>query len=326
MKLDWTPIGLGAPHVGGLLLAANEPSGVTLLFTRLSKASIMGVVARADGPVLQAIQVSPKAGCYFEPGCSVRNGNFMFAVTRYDSDSAKVVLGGGAFGGPLLDPPKSHLTAGGALAVEVGASLYLDVGPREIHRFSDDTLVESLKVGSFSTAHHSFYGDVLLYDKFNLTTNAVGFRTTDGANHEVSSFGFDVTQGASELTTDGTDFVWMEAFGRATKNDPWTGARLMTAKYTTNIGTLAPRRVRSWSWERFTASSFAVGCGYAVGNIVDDNTLGIVGVRIVRLADGVSWKLVGPNDSKELRWSTPLAINCDEAFVYVDVGVERNIA
>jgi hypothetical protein len=62
-----------------------------------------------------------------------------------------------------------------------------------------------------------------------------------------------------------------------------------------------------------------------VGNIVDNNNLGNIGVRIVRLSDGVSWKLVGPNNTQELRWSTPVAVTCDEAFVRIDVGSEWNV-
>jgi hypothetical protein len=329
MKLDWTPQTTGSAHVG-IVLGANDPSGPVLFFTRLTNPTLIGVIARADGPVLQAMQVNPKTGCYFESGSSLANGNFMFVFTRYDSPTTKNVLGGGAVGGTLTAPPAPHLntTGGSSLAAAVGSSLYLDVGPRTVRRFSDDSVVDQLKVPPLATAHHSFYGDVLLYDEFGGVTNAVGFRTPDGVTHDVSNFGSDVTQGAADLVTDGNDFVWMEAFGRATKSDPWAGGRLMTAKYTTNTATLAPRRVRSWSWERFTTTSFALGCGYAIGNIVDGivNNVGIVGVRIVRLSDGVSWKLVGPNNTQELRWSTPLAITCDEAFIRVDEGMETNIA
>lgn len=329
MKLDWAPQASGAAHVG-IVLGASEPSGAVLFFTRLTNPALIGVIARADGPVLQAMQVNPKSGCYFEAGSSLRNGNFMFVFTRYDSPTTKVVLGGGAVGGSLLAPPAPHLNTigGSSLAAAVGSSVYLDVGPRTIRRFSDDGIVDQVKVPPLSTAHHSFYGDVLLFDQFGGVTNAVGFRTPDGKTHDVANFGSDVSQGAADLVTDGTDYVWMEAFGRLTKSDPWTGARLMTAKYTTDTATLAPRRVRSWSWERFTSSSFVVGCGYAVGNIVDGivNNVGIVGVGIVRLSDGVSWKLLGKNNTQELRWSTPLAVTCDEAFIRVDEGVETNIA
>lgn len=325
MKYDWASAAPSFPHIGGAVLGSNEPSGLTLLYTRVSKPAITAVVARADGSVLQAMQLNPKTGCYFDPGFSLRNGNFMFTMTRYESEAAQVVLGGGAVGGALLDPPKAHLQSAASLAIATGTSLYLDVGAANIHQYSDDKLLATLSVPTFTTAHHSFFGDVLLYDEFNATTNAVGFRTTNGALHDVSNFGSDVTQGAADLVTDGNDFVWLEAFGRATKNDPWTGARLMTAKYTTNTATLAPRRVRSWSWERFAATSFVVGCGYVVGNIVDNNNLGIIGVRVVRLSDGVSWKLVGPNNTQELRWSTPVAVTCDEAFVRIDVGNEWNV-
>lgn len=283
MKYDWPTAAPSYPHIGGAVLGSNESGGLSLLYTRVSKPSITAVVARVDGPVVQAMQLNPKSGCYFDPGFSLRNGNFMLTMTRYESEAAQVVLGGGAVGGPLLDPPKAHLQSSGSIAVAVGSTTYLDVGGADLHQLSDDKLLAPLAVPTFTTAHHSLFGDVVLYDQFNPITNAVGFRTPDGMVHDVANFGTDVTQGAADLVTDGSDFVWLEAFGRPSKSDPWSGARLMTAKYTTSTATLVPRasargrgsdlplRVSSWdaatssgasSTTTIWASSECASCGF----------------------------------------------------------------
>jgi hypothetical protein len=40
----------------------------------------------------------------------------------------------------------------------------------------------------------------------------------------------------------------------------------------------------------------------------------------------LSWVLQGPNNAQQIGWSTPLAVTCQEAFIQVDEGVERNFA
>ena len=63
---------------------------------------------------------------------------------------------------------------------------------------------------------------------------------------------------------------------------------------------------------------FVVGCGHAVRSVP-------ARARIVRLSDGRSW-LLENREGTPWRWSTPIAVTCDELFIRVSAGGKVRLA
>jgi hypothetical protein len=144
------------------------------------------------------------------------------------------------------------------------------------------------------------------------------FWASDGNNYDVQKvyvpdggprdfiLGGNVPPAAADLGTDGTDLVWTEGAGGWSSGLP-TVVNIMTAPFTTDPAKLKPRRLRSEQTYGFGTTPFVVGCGYAMRGIT-------VAMRIVRLSDGVSWRL---DKTANWTWETAVAINCTEAFIDV---------
>jgi hypothetical protein len=171
----------------------------------------------------------------------------------------------------------------------------------------------------------TFIGDTMFFALENTTYHRIKvFSPTDGIR-DLVSYGNDPQRGASDIGTDGKDMVWTEASGRPSPSGPWTTIDIMTAPFTTDPGAIVKRRLRSET-RQFGGNEFVVGCGYAA----HEASLSTFepGMRIVRLADGRSWRFgkivaeTGPN------WQIgyPLAITCDEVFVLFQHGYQFNVA
>jgi hypothetical protein len=112
-----------------------------------------------------------------------------------------------------------------------------------------------------------------------------------------------LTRGAQDgnLGTDGSHLVWTRDEG---------GRRsIMAAPFATDPGELRPRRLRSDPSPILGAHDmrFAVGCGFAGRNAMPPRDL-----LLVRLADGVSWRLAA---APGWSWGQVLGFTCEEAFV-----------
>jgi hypothetical protein len=158
---------------------------------------------------------------------------------------------------------------------------------------------------------YSYQGDALFLTASNANYAKIKIFAPANGMRDFISFGNVLSNSAADFGTDGINMAWIEASGRATSADPWTTLSIMTAPYTTDPSSIVKRRVRSEDVGYFATAKFTVGCGYAAHRFVAGP---VAGVRIVRLADGVSWKLT---DTPRWYWYEPTAVTCSELFVNI---------
>lgn len=123
---------------------------------------------------------------------------------------------------------------------------------------------------------------------------------------------------ANGVGSDGTDIVWTLGEGDEEWADTWPVRSVITAPYTTDPAAIKPRRLRSDAGLIVGPDPWGVGCGYAGRPII-----GIWGLQIVRLSDGVAWHLPRPTG---MSWDRVIGITCDELFARVNTNSGSNIA
>jgi hypothetical protein len=111
--------------------------------------------------------------------------------------------------------------------------------------------------------------------------------------------------------TDGKDMVWTYGEGKLPGGYKYTKLSVMTAPYTLDPAkaALTSRRLRS-DPTTFFPIKYAVGCGYAARMETTDTEGNYV--LVVRLTDGVSWKLM-PKDPMSYPVGA-VGLTCDELF------------
>ncbi len=328
MVLDWKP--KSGSHLSPLLIAWPRPNGaVALHLSRFVQDGAFRLIAEADGPILQAIYEGNT--CVLGKGSLQAGHATFFVYERTD----QVLSGLGVIGGDIdeLHPrgyfrypiKPNEVTA----HVENGQSMFYHWRSGvDLYRFADGSYVGPVTGTGLGMRDFFFHDDVLFWEAYSVSTQGFQLRRADGTVRDLVWFGSDFTRAASGLGTDGSDYVWFEAYGRASPNDLFQNARIMTGKYTEDPSTLLPRRLRSESPGVLNTMDWVVGCGYAMGRT---ETQTEAGVRIIRLSDGASWTLKRPFGVNPIRWNIPLALTCQEAFIYVDeksasLGFEPNVA
>ncbi|MGC4119307.1 MAG: hypothetical protein QM765_33020 [Myxococcales bacterium] len=153
----------------------------------------------------------------------------------------------------------------------------------------------------------------------NLRHSKVQVYTPSGGVADFLAAGESSGRGVADFGTDGKDMVWIEARGgpvrpeedvdRARDDGRYEHVSILTAPFTTAPTAIRARRLREESGSDFGTSGFVVGCGYAA-------RLGAEQLRVVRLSDGRSWSL---RSGAGWRWSSPMAMTCQELFVRVSV-------
>ena len=283
------------------------------------------VVAEADGPVHFAIldtaaSINPTwtlTGA--TEGAGVRQGRFAFTIRRLDiNENFPEAVVGGALGElhpkPLhvWDPSNGH-------AVGVSSGLWATRDPGEL-RFAawgeplgppitgNGQLVKLFPFGDFAVWNQSPYPDSELW----------AYKPGIGS-YPLVAFGGDPLKNADGFGTDGTHMVWVES----QVNSPYVvtpfevGPRdVMVSPYAETAAALAPVRIRSFPSIYPLITPFAVGCGYAAHGGIDMGQ-----GWLFRLSDGYSWQLptagcTPPNISDDVCFMNPLAVTCDEVFVY----------
>lgn len=143
------------------------------------------------------------------------------------------------------------------------------------------------------------------------------WKETEGVQSLVRYPG-DPTRAAANFGTDGADMVWTYGEGQGTETLKWTRS-IMTAPLSTNPDTVAntARRLRSDPGQ-FMVDGFVVGCGHAARQVSDTNYAepekSTQDLLIVRLADGVSWRVKMPPLSEGAGFMSALGLTCDEVF------------
>jgi hypothetical protein len=332
IKFDWSKPTTGSTagdHISPWIASYRDPNGAVIVqISRFVDQWIYRTVEEIDNRVLQAVLHTSSNKCTLGQS-SVQDGKVIYRV--YDSEATGEVsaLGGGAMGGRIgeLRPRvllHSHDQTPRGFAA--GSNSFIEhVGPGILHPWDDPARVTTTIVPEgddvgLSQTDFFYQGDDLFWNSGTSVTSRLKVRTANGETRTLVGFGDDLSQAAADLGTDGKDMVWAEAYGRSANNGPYPSVRLMTAPYTTAPAALLKKRLRSEDPARFRTADFTVGCGYAA-----HSTSPGVGVRIIRLSDGVSWRLVSSGDSLLGRWARAVAITCSEVFLTGQVNRESQV-
>jgi hypothetical protein len=323
MAIDWGPNGTLSASVSSYV----QPSGGVLFqisrsFGPAGAEKYYRLVAEADGPVHQAI-LDLGNQCGMGTG-SVYADKVVYWVA--DSESGKLgASGGGAAGGKIDERPSVllHFHDKTPRDYAAGATTFMEdsLGAVWRHDFlSPDTKLaipfSPDDVGLIS-ANYFYVGNDIFWDSNASTYFRVNAWTPDGGTKSVLSFGNDATRGAYDFGTDGKDMVWHEGTGLTTVSKPAGHVDIMTAPYATEASKVVKRRLRSENVAGGYGGYFKVGCGYAASSISSDTVPDTVGIRIIRLSDGVSWTLLTPISNRQAGGvlNDVLAVTCGEVFL-----------
>lgn len=339
MKADWTasptPIALNP-------LFDQAPGGAPLLlFRRVAEdappRALLDLVAEVDGPVRAAILQlpppgqpagAPDPGCHLEPE-ALRDGRWLLAVRGHDAAGhASGSSREGVLGGPVDDLRPTVLARqdddlrydwalGGPWLLRVDSRRRVALLPWSA---GDERPVTSAAADpeGLAPVHPIVRGDAVFW------TGAAGPRAginvwdpERGARPFLRWIG-DPTRGAGNLGTDGVDLVWTQGEAGDPAGGPLPVRSLMTAPYTADPAALRPRRLRAAPHPSMAAAPIKVACGHAAQETGDGD------VMVVRLSDGVAWRL--PSAPPAMSFRVPIGLTCDEVFVVGRLGGRYNVA
>jgi hypothetical protein len=338
MVTDWTP-GTSGMHILTSDARVSPDGNVTFAQRRFVGKSIYELVVTADGPVQNALLWA--GGC--RTGLATIHGRhvlYRIYDHRHDPDDYSGGLIGWESGQekPRVLIEKGHKPSSVfSHQYSVGDTLFVEnVGPDRVFDLATTNPVATISNGSddgdLLYARYRFQGDDLFWIGESSTRAVVKTWTRQAGPRTLVGHGADPTRASNGFGTDGVDMVWMEASGRPDPNTLiYSNYETWTAKYTTNPQTLeaTKRRVRSEPAAYYGADE-VVGCGYAAHKInvkSSEPTWPHLGIRLVRLADGVSWELL-PNTELQfymLTFDSPLAITCEELFIGTAAGSEPGL-
>lgn len=303
------------PYPGGVAVSpwiegwVHDNGTVTFQMSRTTDHGIFRLIADADGPVHQAI-FEATGKCTLGTS-SLHDGRYVYELTLDPSGyTAAAIAGRTTDFTPTLflkfnDSIRRDFGAGapGVLELAVGSGVVL-------HDWNNP--MQTTPVQANLSRWPTFQGNAIFGGEGKLYS----WTAIDGAK-EFLSFNDYPTREVGNLGTDGTDIVWVEGDGQPDAGIH-TSAKIMTAPFTTDPLQLAPRRLRSESPEYFSGPAhYIVGCGYGAALTVHS---GKYYLRVVRIADGVSWLL--PANQPGWFWSEPIALTCTELFILAGSQVE----
>ncbi|MCC6648799.1 MAG: hypothetical protein IT374_24940 [Polyangiaceae bacterium] len=297
---------------------ARSPTGGALLAVHRYKAESYGyeVVGEADGRALLAVTLAGKT--------------FSWAPAWFDSDAYALAIsspassGGtehGVVAGRFSDPAPSYVrrvpnaangassswAVSGELVVRnfdgIHASRWLEEdGPAAYTSHDDpDRLPGYVK---------QVMGDrVFVQVNGNGLMGIVTWTEAEGEKPLLRYFG-DYEKSAQRWSTDGVDMVWVEGDGPQSSIYVHPKMTVMTAPYSTDAEVIQQtKRSLGPSPAQMAANvPFPVGCGYAATPWYTDTANGLA---IVRLSDGVWWRLV-PNLYPYA--ARPLGVTCEHVY------------
>jgi len=283
----------------------------------------MGMTVEADGPVRQAFwrdYLPEPPGHqitigFRHPSAGKTSWAFVEWVGNYPYRKAP-------FGGDdtLLRPPilfDRMQSDPDVASVIPGMGFYLE-NSRQMRVFKWDGT--EMGIAAYATSAYSppqWVGDTLLF-ALQSSPNYRVLRWTEHDGTKIlvgADFGQDDLRGAANPGSDGNDLVWFQGEGRDDDSAAYSTRWVMTSKFTTDPSEIRPRRLTRLSKGVIISGSLLppVGCGYAAFRYDDGYPKPEErGLLVVRLSDGVSWKLpsLGPGDG----WFPAIAITCDEVF------------
>jgi hypothetical protein len=317
MRITWQvpPDGWGVGHMLGEEWLQADGT-YTTAFARLMPGMTYYVVADADGPVHSALLALDETRCKPSPQ-GVRDGRVVYSVYEADSSGQLSEYGGGAIVAGIDDlRPRAYLRFGDKIArgYDVGLPGVLEgqsypTNLFRLHDWADPSKIlmqwSTAQDNGLQEIPSSFSGQALFWEAVADPAAKLKVWTADAGVLDLLAFRNDTSQGAGDLGTDGKDLVWLQGSGRVLGYGPYPNAVFMTSPFTTNPAQLQPRRLRSEpggdAGSGLGASLIQVGCGYAARESP-------VGIRILRLSDGVSWFL--PLAGAPWGWSETVAVTC----------------
>jgi hypothetical protein len=337
MRLEWTD---AQSAIGLTPLFARDAEGRALLMVRrLEREAVTDVIAEADGRVLFAVRQSLLAqqsvdmadpGCFTLPA-ALTSERYLLGVRGHDRHGRESlsthegVLGGGwtmAFPRVLerYDDEQAYSFLASTRWIVRVAAPALQVHARPWSPGAAAVLVTSAeRLGADrKPTQLVLYDDTLFWTSASRSQHAIHVWDAGRGARPLIDFGDDASRGAADLGTDGTHLVWTQARGKAPAAALYPERSIMTARFTGDGSALSPRRLRSQPYPALGVHSFVVGCGYAA-HAADANT-----TLLVRLADGVSWRL--PSRWPDFLPQRPLGLTCRDLFVLGRYGARANIA
>lgn len=281
--------------------------------------SYLGLVAEADGMMRQALLATGMKGKqppYWLVQGSIAPGRATWKTgADIPDDKRKGILGGND---TELAPPVMYERPEKQFALALAGSEYWAEhrGGLEVRDWEMNDLGRA-SVAGLSVGTYAWAGPHLVWDQSAIPFSGIWSWLPGIGTRKLRVFDDDRSRAAASVGTDGVDLVWIEGEGLDPQSGDWRYPirSVMTAPFTTDPKELSPRRLRSWApemiWELQTP---VVGCGYAA--FVQIMSTQDSRLFIVRLADGASWTLKSDPD-RVYRWSSPVAITCDEIFVSV---------
>ncbi|MEZ4374956.1 MAG: hypothetical protein R3B07_29360 [Polyangiaceae bacterium] len=277
------------------------------------------ILAEADGAVLNAaLSVHPK-----NKTCEV--GSKSLAPGRFLLNVLPVVEG--SYEGALAWPLGSKL-APKTIYIEGARPSSFFASDDYIVRWANGVFVRSWDSDTETNVLPPTDSSLLISNVFarddavftTVTDDAPGTQMWRESTGSVPFVRFDAAspRGASNLATDGRDWVWTEG---TRANGGWENFELFTSPYSLDPAEVRAkaRRVHSepTGWASATYAP-TVGCGYRARVHITDN----YEVHVTRLSDGHRWILRSP-DSTQVPFSLgpTLAISCDEVFIQAEPGM-----
>jgi hypothetical protein len=332
IRLDWErPRALGNEWIAGAKALRQSDGKVVLITSRGIDGDLVRIIADADGPVRNATrQHSTKCALGLPDGF----GEY-YTYHVYDSEAKGVPssFGGGAIGGRIGERPRTVLHFHDTLphdfvAIEPGLIHWR--AALDLHSWQDGTKLKTIPVSPSDEPLYynqfAFSAGFLFWNMGSLAMSRIKVWSAAGGTHDFLTAGEDPKRGYGDLGTDGVDMVWSEGT-RTDVDKPYPRLSVMTSAFATNGASLSPRFLRSdITGYGFGVTPFVVGCGYAARSTIFEPSPGTFtnGMFVVRLADGVAWRL--PDNVGMFQWRTPLGITCDEIFALVQVKPEAGTA
>jgi hypothetical protein len=316
MTEDWNAdaSGIGiSPWVRGYVRGDGH---VILQVSRVDASLIYRLLGDADGPITQAIlEASPS--CTLGQS-SVAAGFYEYTLTGASSPGPGAVLAGAVSG---LRPSLflQYEPVGNVMPYYVvGVSGVLEETQSDLVLYAWSQPMAPMSIGAAAQdpglvfSNPAFAGSQLVWTAQSSTTSKLKFYAPGTGVQDLVGFAAGASSGAADVGYDGQELAWLEG-DQETEAGSYASVSVMTASFSGNVSSLAPRRLRSESPAYFGLSPYVVGCGYAV-RLTEQG--GAWGDLLVRLSDGQAWFLTG-GPAAGWAWSDPVAVTCTELFAVV---------
>jgi hypothetical protein len=307
----------GTVAAGEFSFARSSSGGAILGVLRLDAVTYGDfVIGEADGPILQT---TVPVGHTFSTGLAWFDAtSYAFSLRMSGDHSSEHGIIAGRFGDPTPTyvrrlPNKGETSADWAVSGDlvvrslngITASRWLpEDGPLVYNASKDpDGLPGYIR---------DVRGDrIFLELNANGRMGVVSWTEAEGVKPVIRYYGTD-EKSAQRWSTDGQDMVWVDGEGKQTDLYEHTTMTVMTAPYSTDAAVIQQTKRAIGPSPIFGAAGtpILVGCGYAASAWLDAKQTAN-GLAIVRLADGVWWKLkpnVFPYPAR------PLGLTCEHVY------------